>query len=134
MNNAANTNSGETQAITIASGSKLVRITNVNDSFGNAQIGHGVTVLPGDSLVIWGVDHNRVGGPVAYDRSFAVGDVAEYDSYNLSYTGVIKSITAKTVTIVDGSLTRRLATGDFARRNRHFTIEASAKRNASWMD
>ena len=32
--------------------------------------------------------------------SFEVGDIAEYDSYNLRYTGIITKITEKCVTIV----------------------------------
>lgn len=35
------------------------------------------------------------------ERTFRVGDMAEYDSYNLHYFGRITSITNKTVTILD---------------------------------
>ena len=129
---AANTNSGETQTVTVEG--KVTRFHNVNDVFGVALIGHHVTVVDRDCIVLFGLDTGRVNGPIAYNRGFAVGDVAEYDSYNMSYTGVITQITEKRVTIVDGSVTRSLKIGDFARRNRHFTVAAAEKRNAAWND
>lgn len=125
MKNAANTNAGETQT-TVQTG-KLVRIMNLTDRFGNVEIGHGAVILPGIA--------ERVStGHTAYDRTFSVGEVALYGGMNLDYTGTITSITAKTVTIQDGQTVKRLTIADFARKNRFFSAEASAKRNAEWLD
>jgi len=64
-------------------------------------------------------------------RKFEVGEEAEYDSYNLSYTGKIVSIGKSTVTIKnawgDG---KRLKAQDFAWRNWNFNSEETARRNA----
>ena len=67
--------------------------------------------------------------------TFQVGDMAEYDSFNLRYTGVITKITKKAVTIVayKGSRcaeTHRLNLHKFAWRNYAFSMEAVAKHNA----
>lgn len=131
-NAAANANSGETQIVTTVG--KLTRIENLTDRCGQVEIGHNATVLPGDSLVISGFDTGRVRGGQSYDRTFAIGDMARYGGMNLDYVGMITSITAKTVTIKDGSTVKRLEIADFARKNRFFSLEESLKRNASWMD
>lgn len=132
MNSAANTNAGETQTVTTVG--KLTRIMNLTDRFGNVEIGHAATILPGDSIVIWGFDAGRVRGGQSYDRTFCVGETALYGGMNLDYTGTIVSITAKSVTIQDGKTVKRLTIADFARKNRFFSAEASAKRNAEWLD
>lgn len=129
---AANTNAGETQTVTQMG--KLVRIMNLTDRFGQVEIGHAATILPGDSIVIWGFDTGRVRGGQAYDRTFCIGETALYGGMNLDYTGTIVSITAKTVTIQDGQTVKRLTIADFARKNRFFSIAVSAKRNAEWLD
>ncbi len=64
--------------------------------------------------------------------TFEIGDTAEYDSYNLSYTGAIKSITDKTVTI-SGMRTKRLRLADFAWRNYDFDAVKTAEKNAETM-
>lgn len=66
------------------------------------------------------------------DTSFALGDTAEYDSYNLHYLGEITSITDKTVTIV-GRFTKRakrLKLKEFVWRNANFNLEAISQQNA----
>lgn len=71
-----------------------------------------------------------------FDLTFKVGDLAEHDSYNLTYTGRIKSITAKTVSIVDDcidSRVRRLSLYQFAWRNWDFNAAKVAKDNADMM-
>lgn len=68
--------------------------------------------------------------PVPFERVFALGDIAEYDSYNLSYTGDIVAIGAKTVSIRDGSKVRRLFLYEFAWRNSDFDGEKIRARNA----
>ncbi len=65
-------------------------------------------------------------------RVFKMGDMAEYDSYNLSYLGTIKSITEKTVSILprfgNGSV-RRLKVGEFCWRNYKFDMEETNAQN-----
>ena len=58
-------------------------------------------------------------------NTFKIGDTAEYDSYNLSYTGKIVSITEKIVTILPKYETknRRLKIQDFTFRNWNFDLE-----------
>jgi hypothetical protein len=72
-------------------------------------------------------------------REFKIGDTAECHSYNLVYMGRIKSITAKTVTIVEHEghsmeKTYRLSLYLFAEKNWDFDMEAACKRNADWTD
>src|SRR5689334_9703096 len=87
-------------------------------------------IVPGVSIRLFGTYGNRIGGPVDYDITFKIGDQAEYDSYNYSYTGEIVSIGRKTVTIKARSDTRRLDLYEFAWRNWDFDAEAIAKKNA----
>lgn len=93
------------------------------------EAGHHVVVRPGLSIRLWGVDHNRVGGPVEYDRTFEVGDTVAMDSYNLVYMGQIERIGAKTVTIRGNLGVKRLSLEKFSWRNRHFDVETAARRN-----
>lgn len=65
---------------------------------------------------------------------FVIGDIAEYDSWNLSYTGIIRQITEKTVTIEAYSGTsnakkHRLKLETFAWRNYRFNAERIAREN-----
>lgn len=66
------------------------------------------------------------------DIKFKVGDVAEYDSYNLHYLGTITKITEKCVTIEPrfGGRTRRLDLYAFAWRNYDFDFERISAKNA----
>lgn len=63
-----------------------------------------------------------------------VGEMAEYDSYNLSYIGKITSITEKTVTIVSHGETYRLKMGQFCYRNWDFNEDKKRKENSQWCD
>ena len=65
------------------------------------------------------------------ERTFAKGDLAEYDSYNFSYFGKIVRITEKSVTIVEeyGSKKHRLAFETFAWRNYDFDLDSALERN-----
>lgn len=57
-------------------------------------------------------------------NTFKVGDMAEHDSYNLSYYGVITQITEKTVTILDDCFgKKRLKLDTFAWRNYDFDLD-----------
>jgi hypothetical protein len=63
-------------------------------------------------------------GVIVTGRLFVIGDSAEYDSFNLSYVGVIDSITPKTVTIVktrgSDAVKHRLSMYEFCWRNFNF--------------
>lgn len=74
---------------------------------------------------LWG-DMHRV-------RIFKIGDEAEYGSYNLTYTGRIKSITAKNIIIVpryNEAKTVRLRIGEFLWRNHDFDLVEIERRNS----
>ena len=115
---------------------------------GSVLPGAHAEIVPGKSIRLFGMieagkrwARNDAGEVVpcesyVYRRDFAIGDVAEYDSFNMSYCGTIVAITEKTVTIREthSSAMRRLDLADFSRRNWNFDAEASAKRNADWMD
>lgn len=81
-----------------------------------------VNVTPGKSVTI---EFN------GKKNEFVIGDMAEYDSYNLSYHGEILSITDKTVTFKEKYSTRkrRLKLSEFAWRNYNFNLEESNARN-----
>jgi hypothetical protein len=104
-------------------------------------------IVPGKSIRLFGMieagtlwvrDAEGKMGPCeahVYRKDFAIGDIAEYDSYNLSYCGTIVAITEKTVSIrEDGSRVHRLDLAEFSRRNWNFDAEKVAKRNAEWLD
>lgn len=65
------------------------------------------------------------------DITFKVGDLAEYDSYNLSYLGKITKITDKCVTIEPEYTggTKRLDLHTFMWRNHDFDLEKTRKDN-----
>ena len=77
-------------------------------------------------------------GVVKQGTTFALGDTAEYGSYNLSYTGEIVKITDKCVTIVcyPGSKMSRkhmLSVEEFCWRNKSFNAAETARRNSEEM-
>jgi hypothetical protein len=88
------------------------------------------------------IEHGANGSITIYKggkqgSTFSVGDTAEYDSYNLSYTGKISKISEKAVTIVAYPGTRnekvhRLDLNTFCWRNHKFTVEAAQKANNEW--
>ena len=111
---------------------------------GRIDKGHHVAVIPKVSIVCFGIEDNRtrldpatgrrVHEPYPYRVAFKVGDVAAYGGMNLTYTGRIESIGAKTVTIVDGSTRTRLDLQAFSSLNRDFNLARIERRNAEWMD
>lgn len=110
-----------------------VTLDSIHISAGNVTI----EIVQGKSIRIRGTYKNHVNGPQAFDRTFSVGDSAERDSFNLTYTGKITAIGAKTVTIKDDCLTdrtSRLTLPVFVWRNWDFDAAKSTKRNAEWMD
>ena len=65
------------------------------------------------------------------ENTFKIGDMAEYDSYNLSYYGAIQSITEKTVTIKEQycDTKHRLKLETFAWRNYDFNLAKTQEEN-----
>lgn len=103
---------------------------------GSINEGQHADVIPGKSIVLHGVYMNRVGGPVAYRREFKIGDVAEFDSYNLSFYGKILAIGEKTITIdSDGlrSRAQRLDICEFSSRNWDFDQAQKSAENSATM-
>jgi hypothetical protein len=86
-----------------------------------------INVTKGDMITVIREGHEP--------NSFKIGDMAEYDSYNLSYYGPIVSITEKTVTIKDKHFDRkyRLKLDTFAWRNYNFNLEKTVQENADTM-
>ncbi len=76
-------------------------------------------------------------GVLLEGTKFQIGDAAEYDSYNLSYLGVIDSITEKSVTIVKtrgiGAIKHRLSMHEFCWRNFKFNADETRARNSAEM-
>ena len=78
---------------------------------------------------------HRENGELVNVKVFRLGDVAEYDSFNLSYTAKIVGITTKNVVFDisyndDEPRTKRLKMEKFAWRNHDFDVEATRERNA----
>ncbi len=67
------------------------------------------------------------------DRTFKVGDTAMYDGYNFAYTGVIESITPKTVVVSDHGRRHRMTTEQFVRKNRSLDLRAESERYHDWV-
>lgn len=100
-------------------------MTKARKRFGQAYPSQPTTynaeIVPGESIRIWGLYSGR-----EFDKTFKMGDVAVYGSYNLIYTGTIESIGANSVGIReypgDTSLTR-LDLNTFCWRNFDFDQE-----------
>ena len=108
-----------------------------------------VTIVPGKRIEIVHLvrpGHRNVKNPVTgrYEpnaeaftvrKTFEIGDLAEVGGYNLTYTGRVRSITPKGVTVVEHegtsyAKTHRLSVYLFARMNWDFDAEETARRNA----
>lgn len=109
---------------------------------GRVAEGHKAEIVPGKSIVLFGeqekVDYTkgengqfiRVATKVPYRHEFKIGDLAEFDSYNLSYLGKILAISEKNITIQGhGSRVRRLSLHEFDWRNYDLDLEETRKRN-----
>ncbi len=108
---------------------------NVTDLGSSGEIMN-AEIVPGVSIRIFGTKGNRVNGPVEFDLTFLVGDIAEYDSYNLIYTGRITKIGPKTVTIQHyetGPRSSRLRLSEFSWRNWDFNTDEIAAKNSDTM-
>lgn len=88
------------------------------------------------SIRIFGVYTNHVNGPQLFNRVFKIGHEVVVDSWNIVFTGPIKKIGPKSVTIFNKTRDKntRLDLFDFIRRNWDFNIEKINKRNSEWMD
>ena len=100
---------------------------------GAAEKGANAEIEPGVFIRLFGTRYPGTPSARTYDRTFKLGDLAEHDSYNLSYYGRIVAITEKTVTIEDDrgnqpSL-RRLDIHTFNWRNWDFVCDGAAARN-----
>lgn len=68
----------------------------------------------------------------AVDITFSVGDMVEYDSYNLRYLGKIEKITEKRITVQPryGSARKSMDLYSFAWRNHDFDLDKANEENA----
>ncbi len=87
--------------------------------------------ITADSIRIYGTHGTSKRSP--FDRTFKLGDLAEHDSYNLVYTGLITAISAKRITINDDGKIHCMQLHDFINRNWDFDAIATGKRNAVTM-
>jgi hypothetical protein len=84
----------------------------------------------------------HAGKPMPYSRTFVIGDIVEFDSYNLSYTGPIVGISAKTVKVdmergVDAKgrpRCKHMNLAEFDSRNWDLDLDAIARRNQNFRD
>lgn len=94
-------------------------------------------ITPGKSIRIVGVAYPQrdlVDDQRPYDRTFALGDTVEYDSFNLSYHGPISAIGAcVTVRKEYSKRTVRMELDGFTTRNHDLDLEAAAARNSDTM-
>lgn len=105
---------------------KARTVSGIN-TYGNGNLS--ATVVPNRSVRVV-----LEGRGATVDQTFAIGDRAEYDSFNLSYFGTIVSITDKTITLDSGRSKRhRLTIEQFARKNSE-PIARKVKRNSEWSD
>jgi hypothetical protein len=87
----------------------------------------------GQSIRIYGFyDNSR-----PFDVTLKIGDVAEYDSWNVGYHGTISNVTTKRVTISDKyekGKTYSLDLAKFVRHNWDINDLDAIKRDLDWTD
>ena len=103
--------------------------------YGGKATQYQAEIVPGKSIRIVTDQMTGYDGKPIYthfDKTFKVGDTAEYDSYNLSYFDRIEKITETQVWIHDHTYnkTKRLSIWEFAWRNYDFNL-AKKKRDNS---
>lgn len=97
----------------------------------NPDVVYMVTLDPGKAVTV----ERKDSGTTVAMRTFELGDVAEYDSFNLHYTAPIKSISAKTITFdLRHGKTKRLKPQEFAWRNWNFDAEQVRIENSETMN
>lgn len=100
----------------------------------NDQGNYNAKIKPGVEIRIFGHNKNHVKGPQNFNRTFKIGDMAEYDSFNMKYNGKIVGIGAKTVSILNSSKRKvMLDLYVFIDRNWDFDFEKSEKHNSEEM-
>lgn len=111
--------------------SKTIVINNIGHKGPDIASDKHADVTPGVSIRIYGSEYNK-----PFDKTFKLGDIAEYDSFNLSYMGEIVSITPKSVTIQPshGRKKRRLSLNEFIWRNKNFDVSVASAANAEAMN
>jgi len=94
-------------------------------------------VRPGKSITLVSIakDATALGTPMLKEQTFQIGESAEYDSYNLSYFGPIKSITKKNVIVQHkySKKTKRMPFVNFHWRNINFDAAEAAASNSETM-
>ncbi len=93
-------------------------------------------ITPKKSVRIYGVYGNTLkDGGIKFDKTFKLGDIAVYDSYNLTYTGEIVGIGPKSVSIrpYPNSGAKRLDLNTFCWRNWNLDLEKIAYQNSETM-
>lgn len=88
-----------------------------------------VYVHPGSHVEI----HTHTNGNLTAVKVFKIGDEAAYDSFNLTYTATITSITEKNAIFRVYSGTRRIRWKEFAWRNFDFDAEEIRRQNSEEM-
>lgn len=98
---------------------------------GNVEPNAHAEIVPGHSIRLFGTSRNGV----EYNTTFRVGDYAVYGSYNMVYTGKIRSITAKRVTIVEDHFgtVHSLDLHTFNWRNYNYNEADIADNNLNWL-
>lgn len=124
------------EAAQLGRAAKVVRIMSkaTKNRPATRVVGEWAIVVPGKSVRLVGLRWGSVAGRsarVGYDQTFAVGDVAEYDSYNKSYFSTITAIGAETVSF--GEEKTRLHLSTFSWRNKGNQAQKFAA-NAAWTD
>lgn len=85
------------------------------------------TLVPNSHVIL----ETLVDDTVIQMKKFSVGDIAEYDSFNLSYYGPITAITTKTISIEKtGGDKARLKPDQFAWRNYDFDANKASAANS----
>ena len=99
-----------------------------NQTINMGYTSYNVSIVSGKSIKVQRKDEQP--------KEFHIGDEAEYDSYNLKYTGIITSITEKTVTIQPkyDNKKRRLKIDSFVWRNWDFDSIKVAEQNFDTMN
>lgn len=104
---------------------------------GTVLKGHKARIMLNEYIHIHGQEWNHRNAPVDFSMTFYIGDRAEYDSYNLKYTGLITAIKEKYIEITEPNRQRhakhRLSIHEFSWRNWDFNAVKIANENADTM-
>ena len=89
-------------------------------------------VKKGESIKI--INSVRYEGEATHNNEFKIGDEAEYDSWNLKYTGKIEKITDKSVFVKKmGDTCKRMTIAEFCDRNYDFDAQKVSDYNYNEM-